>query len=190
MPLAESRKSATNQNEDFKDLKEEEETPQSTYCSHCRSKLAEKEIDGKKRMACTHCTYVFWDNPIPATAVVIPHKSGGIVLVKRGAEPRKGYWALPAGFMERGETPEQGACREAKEEVCLDIEIVAPIFNFATAEETQVLLFFAAKEVSQTPTPGDDAVEALVFPLNELPSELAFSSHAEAIKHWRETTGQ
>lgn len=159
--------------------------PQFRNCPNCTSKLEEREIDGKKRKACTYCTYVYWNNPLPVAASIVPHKSGGIVLVKRGVEPRMGKWCLPAGFMEIGETPEQGARREAGEEAKIDIEIERLIHTFAPAQLPQVLMFFVAKEIDQTPAPGSDALEARVFQLDELPEDMAFSSHVEAIKLWR-----
>ncbi len=164
--------------------------PQFRHCPSCTSKLVEREIDGKKRLACTYCTYVYWNNPLPVAASIVPHKSGGIVLVKRGVEPRLGKWCLPAGFMEVGETPEQGAQREAGEEAKIDIEIERLIHTFAPAQLPQVLLFFVAKEIDRTPSPGSDATEARIFQLDELPEDMAFSSHVEAINRWRASVGR
>jgi len=185
MSLAERRAKAKKAKADFEALKTAR--PKYLHCPHCRSPLAERVIDDKKRLACTHCQFIHWNNPLPVAAAVIPHVSGGIVLVKRGVEPRKGMWCLPAGFMEIGETPEQGAAREAGEEANVKIEIEGLIHTFAAP--AQVLLFFAARPIDQTPTPGSDALEARVFPLNELPSDIAFSSHVDAINIWRQRAG-
>lgn len=181
--LADKQQKALKKKADWAKLKTE--SPQFRHCPHCTSKLEEREIDEKKRLACTYCTYVYWNNPLPVAASIVPHKSGGIVLVKRGVEPRKGKWCLPAGFMETGETPEQGARREAGEEATIDIEIERLIYTFAPPQLPQVLMFFVAREIDQTPAPGSDALEARVFQLDELPEDMAFSSHVEAIKCWR-----
>lgn len=186
--IADKRAKALKSKADFEALKTAR--PEFKHCPSCRSRLAEREIDDKVRLACTHCTYVYWNNPLPVAAAIVPHKSGGIVLVKRGVEPRKGAWCLPAGFMEVGETPEQGAVREAGEEAKIRIEIERLVYTFAPAKTPQVLLFFAAKEIDQTPEPGSDATEARVFPLDELPADIAFSSHLEAIKLWRQSPGR
>lgn len=188
--IADRRTKALKERADFEGLKTSR--PKFTNCPHCRSKLAEREIDGKKRLACTYCTFIYWNNPLPVAASIVPHKSGGIVLVKRGVEPRIGKWCLPAGFMEVGETPEQGAKREAGEEAKIDIEIERLIYTFAPPQLPQVLMFFVAKEIDQTPAPGSDAEEARVFQLDELPAleEMAFSSHVEAIKLWRQSVGR
>lgn len=186
--LASKRTEALKKKAEFEKLKTER--PQYRHCPSCRSKLEMRLIDNEKeRLACTHCQFVFWNNPLPVSVAVVPHKDG-IVLVKRGVEPRKGTWALPAGFMEAGETPEQGACREAKEEANIDIEIDYPLFSFAPPKAAQVLLFHVAKEIDQTPQPGSDALEARVFPLDALPEEIAFTSHAEAIQRWRVKSGR
>jgi ADP-ribose pyrophosphatase YjhB (NUDIX family) len=188
MSLAEKRSKALKAKADFEAMKTAR--PQFKHCPSCRSPLAEREIDEKIRLACTHCTYVYWNNPLPVAAAIVPHNSGGIVLVKRGVEPRKGSWCLPAGFMEVGETPEQGAVREAGEEAKIKIEIERLIYTFAPPKTPQVLLFFVAKEIDQTPSPGSDATEARVFQLDELPEDIAFSSHLEAIKRWRTSVGR
>jgi len=58
---------------------------------------------------CERCGEPIYENPVPATAVVVIDKTESLVLVKRGVDPKKGYWCLPGGFMEIGETPEQEA---------------------------------------------------------------------------------
>lgn len=188
MSLAEKRSKALKAKADFEALKTAR--PQFKFCPSCRSPLTERVIDDKKRLACTHCTFVYWNNPLPVAAAVVPHKSGGIVLVKRGVEPRKGSWCLPAGFMEVGETPEQGAARESGEEAKIEIEVEHLIHTFAPPNTPQVLMFFVAKEIDQLPSPGSDATEARVFQLDELPEDIAFSSHVEAIKRWRASVGR
>lgn len=185
MSIADKRAKAKKVKADFEALKTAR--PKYLHCPNCRSPLQEREIDEKKRLACTHCQFVHWNNPLPVAAAVIPHVSGGIVLVKRGVEPRKGMWCLPAGFMEIGETPEQGAAREAGEEAKVQIEIEGLVHTYAAPG--QVLLFFAAKPIDQTPSPGSDAQEARVFPLDQLPSDIAFSSHVDAINIWRKQAG-
>ena len=92
--------------------------------------------------------------------------------------------------MEVGETPEQGAARESGEEAKIEIEVEHLIHTFAPPNTPQVLMFFVAKEIDQLPSPGSDATEARVFQLDELPEDIAFSSHVEAIKRWRASVGR
>ena len=78
--------------------------------------------DDKERSVCQRCDFIDYQNPkIVAGSVVL--KDDKILLCKRAIEPRKGFWTLPAGFMELGESVEEAAQREAKEEALADIEI-------------------------------------------------------------------
>ena len=72
MNFDEKRKAAKTRRAEWAKLKTDR--PQFKHCPSCRSKLAEREIDGKKRLACTYCTYVYWNNPLPVTASIVPHK--------------------------------------------------------------------------------------------------------------------
>ncbi|MCC6980448.1 MAG: zinc ribbon domain-containing protein, partial [Candidatus Melainabacteria bacterium] len=71
MSIAERRAKSKKAKADFEALKTSR--PQYKHCPHCRSPLAEREIDEKKRLACTHCQFVYWNNPLPVAAAVIPH---------------------------------------------------------------------------------------------------------------------
>ena len=78
--------------------------------------------DTLPRRVCQRCDFIDYQNPkIVAGAVVT--RGTHILLCKRAIEPRKGFWTLPAGFMELGESGEEAACREAREEALADIRI-------------------------------------------------------------------
>ena len=74
------------------------------FCPECGSDLAEREIDGMARLACTspECPYVFWDNPVPVVAAIVEH-SGEVILVRNAGWPEK-MFGLVSGFLEKGET--------------------------------------------------------------------------------------
>jgi len=82
------------------------------YCSSCGELVARKTPDGdnKERWVCAACDTVHYQNPKVVVGCV-PEKDGRILLCKRAIEPRYGYWTVPAGFMELGETIAQGAAR-------------------------------------------------------------------------------
>lgn len=152
------------------------------YCPWCSTKLVEGEFESKKKLKCTNCTFVHWDNPIPVVVVLIPH-TGGIVLVKRNVQPRLGFWALPAGFVDSFESPFDAAKREAKEETGLDVKISRCIGAFATPGRNQFLMFFLAEPVAGA-IPGPilpDVSEARPFKQEEIPAEVAFPSHKDMI---------
>lgn len=93
------------------------------YCPRCAAPLVQAEIGGARRMACAdaNCGYVHWDNPIPVVAAIVEHE-GRVLLARNRGWPEHMY-GLVTGFLERGETPEQGVAREVKEE--LDLNAVA-----------------------------------------------------------------
>ncbi|HEY9783752.1 MAG TPA: NUDIX domain-containing protein [Candidatus Obscuribacterales bacterium] len=160
--------------------------PAYRFCPNCATPLEEREFEGKKKLACTFCSFVYWNNPIPVAVALIPSTDGkSILLVERGVPPKEGTWAMPAGFLETGEGPEQGAVREAKEEAGVDIMIDRHLVNFPLPQVNQVLMVFLAKPTDQAPKPGSDAKSAKYFPLAQLPENIAFPLHRKAIEDWQ-----
>lgn len=95
-------------------------TLQYRYCPQCATPLAEKEHSGAARMACVQneCGFVQWGNPVPVCAALVEYE-GKILLARNVAWPEN-FFALITGFLERNESPEEGAIRELKEETNLD----------------------------------------------------------------------
>ena len=88
------------------------------FCSNCGEKNKFGKKEGNKRFYCPRCNTIHYENPKPTATLICP-KNDSILLVKRAADPGKGLWGLPGGFIERGETPETGATRELLEETNL-----------------------------------------------------------------------
>lgn len=154
------------------------------YCPNCSTVLEHRVVDDNLRDACPNCDFVHWNNPITVGVMIIPTMDGkGIVLVKRGNPPKKGMWALPGGFGDPNECPNRTAVREALEETNLEVEIDRLLGVMGTPDCNQTLVFYLAKPVDKEPQPGSDALEARVFPLDELP-EIAFDTHTDIIKDW------
>lgn len=111
-----------------------------------------------------------------------------VLLVKRKFEPRQGTWSLPAGFLELGEAPEQCAVREAKEETNLDIEVGSLYGVFPAMDDPRsqvVLIVYRCNIIGSNVHPGDDAVDAQFFQLDELPPEISFTSHRKVLSALR-----
>jgi 8-oxo-dGTP diphosphatase len=110
-------------------------------------------------------------------------KENSIVLIKRKKDPFKGMWAIPGGFVEWGETVEQAAIREAKEETCLDVKIEKLIGVYSDPIRDPrghtVSVCFLCREVGGDLMAATDAGDARYFKLSELP-ELAFD-HGEIL---------
>jgi ADP-ribose pyrophosphatase YjhB (NUDIX family) len=147
------------------------------------------EGDNRERMVCADCGHVAYENPkVVVGAVVV---SGDRVLMcRRAIEPRRGFWTLPAGYMELGETLEEGAAREALEEAEAVIAIDGILGVFSIARIGQVQVIFRAHFAEPGPPrfgPGEESLEVRLFGLNEIPWEdIAFPSVHWALNAWRE----
>jgi len=142
--------------------------------------------DTRERLVCDDCGFVLYANPKVMVGSVA-HWQEAILLVRRDIEPRRGFWTLPAGFMENHETTEEGARREAREEsgAELAIEHLLAIYNIPRISQVQVI--YAARLVSPDVFAGHETSEVGLFAWDVLPwSELAFPSVRWALEHWRE----
>jgi ADP-ribose pyrophosphatase YjhB (NUDIX family) len=138
-------------------------------------------IGGRDRLGCSNCEFVYWNNPLPVTATLIPHNDG-LVLVKRKFEPFVGWWCLPGGFMESAEHPEESAIREVYEETGLTVEIDRLLGAHSPGRGINVLiLFYLAKHNSGILQAGDDAEEVQTFKISDLPEQIAFDLHRQMI---------
>ncbi len=145
--------------------------------------------EDRERRVCDSCGFVDYVNPRIVTGVVA-HFDGRILLCRRAIEPRKGFWTLPAGFLELGESVEDGARREAQEEARADLEIEALLGLYSIPRIGQVQVFFRARLLND-PSPGPESLEVGLFSWEEVPwKELAFPSVRWALDHYRQTAGQ
>lgn len=116
-----------------------------------------------------------YKNPIPAVDLIIEIEGQGLVLIER-LNPPPG-WALPGGFVEVGESLEQAAVREAKEETCLDVELLGQFHTYSDPNRDPrmhcISTVFVARATG-TPRAEDDAKSVAVYPKDQLPDVLAF----------------
>ena len=156
------------------------------YCPVCSNELHREFRDGRDRMVCAECGYIQYQNPLPAAAVLLV-ENDSVLLVKRRYEPNIGDWSLPAGFIEADENPEQAAIREVSEETGLDVRIIRLLTVTGTCDNHKsniVLVVYSGERTGGQLRPGDDALEAEFFPLDNLPENIAFSSHKRVIKKY------
>ena len=94
------------------------------YCPVCGGQLAELLLptEERPRLVCMNCGYIHYLNP-KVVCGTLPIEDGGVWLLRRGIEPRLGYWTYPAGFLELDESTEEGAIRETREELGCDVSI-------------------------------------------------------------------
>ena len=158
------------------------------FCSNCGKKNKFGEKDGNKRFYCPSCNTIHYENPKPTATLICP-RNKSILLVKRAADPGKGLWGLPGGFIERGETPEAGATRELLEETNLTGTVKQILgtcshFNTIFGDILLVGMEVLVSDWSQTRA-GDDALEATLFQLEDLPS-LAFPCYENIVNMYHQ----
>jgi len=115
------------------------------YCPMCATKLHELQHSGQPRMACSACGFVQWGNPVPVVAALVEFE-GKVLLARNVAWPAQ-FYALITSFLERNETPEQGALRELKEETNLDAVESSLIGVYPFQMKNEVIICYHIKAV-------------------------------------------
>ena len=154
------------------------------FCPRCRGTLEISEIEETIRPHCKECGFVFYQNPAPAAGAVIL-KDNKILLVQRSIDPGRGDWCIPAGFMEWSEHPQQTAIRELKEETGLEISITGMFDIFFGMDDPRthaVLILYLADAIGGKAVAADDALDLRFFGFDELPSNIAFQAHRDALE--------
>lgn len=146
--------------------------------------------EDRERRVCDHCAFIDYQNPRIVAGVVAHDAEGRLLICKRAIEPRRGFWTLPAGFMELGESVEEGAMREAREEACADLELGPLLAVYSIPRISQVQIFFRAR-LRNTPRPGPESEEVSLVAWEDIPrNELAFPSVSWALDHYWRTKDQ
>ena len=157
------------------------------FCSDCGHpvKYSVPEGDNRKRAVCSQCHTIHYQNPriIAGTLPVFENK---ILLCKRAIEPRLGYWTLPAGFMEEGESLEEGALRETFEEAGIHLTCGQLLTSISVPFIAQVHIFFHSTMTS--PDHAQKTSESLavkLFEFDQIPwDEIAFPTVKKTLKHF------
>ena len=142
--------------------------------------------DSVPRKICDTCGFVAYENPKIVVGSVVRH-NGRILLCRRAIEPRRGFWTIPAGYMELNEAPDAGARREAMEEAQADLVIERLLAVYAVPRISQVQLIYRATLRVPHIAPGPESLEVRLFdPANIPMDELASPSVHWALAHDRE----
>jgi ADP-ribose pyrophosphatase YjhB (NUDIX family) len=157
------------------------------FCPRCGTPMQDRFVFERIRRACPACDFVFFRNPKLAAGAMV-EQDGQILLVRRGIEPRRGSWCLPAGYVEYDEGPVAAAIREVHEETGLVIRVTGleGVYHIRSDRRgmTVTILYLAVVEGGQL-TVGDDAAEVTFFGPQDLPNDLAFASTRRALNRWR-----
>ncbi|WP_395142405.1 NUDIX hydrolase [Schlegelella aquatica] len=142
--------------------------------------------DNRERAVCPACGTIHYENPLNVVGT-IPVWEDQVLLCRRNIEPRYGLWTLPAGFMELGETTEQGAVRETEEEAGARVELQGLYTLLNVVRVGQVHLFYRARLLDTRFEPGPETIEARLFRESEVPwDEIAFRTVRETLRHYFE----
>ena len=146
--------------------------------------------DDRERLVCAECGYIHYENPKIVVGSVVMHDER-VLLCRRAIHPRRGYWTLPAGYLEARETVFDGARREALEEACAEIELGDLFAVYNIPRLSQVHLFFRARLVKEAVACGPESLEVRLFRWDEIPdADLAFPTTRWALAHYREIAGE
>ena len=145
------------------------------------------EGDSRSRLVCRDCGFIQYDNPKVVVGSVA-HWGERILLCRRSINPRKGYWTLPAGYLELNETSTEGTLREAREEACAEIEIERLLAVYNIPRLSQVQLIYVARLLSDDVKAGPESLEVGLFDWADIPwSDLAFPSARWSLGYYRES---
>lgn len=158
------------------------------FCSQCGSDKMLFQIpegDQRDRWVCSQCQMIHYQNPNIVAGCLVTWEDK-ILLGRRDIEPRKGYWNIPAGFLEMGETPLEGAIRETREEMQAEVEIQRLHCIYSILHVGQVyMIFHALLKAADAFASGQETTEVALFAPDQLPfDELAFTSNHFAITHY------
>jgi ADP-ribose pyrophosphatase YjhB (NUDIX family) len=158
------------------------------FCSDCGANVSSRvpEGDHLPRYVCDACAAIHYVNPRVVVGCV-PELDGRVLICKRAIDPRRGYWAIPAGFLENGETLQQGAARESQEEALADVEIGSLLAVATVLHAQQIHIFFRARLRTAEVGAGPESLEVMLVRPEDIPwSEIAFPSTEFALRHFLE----
>ena len=154
------------------------------FCPSCGNTVTLKvpEGDDRERFVCSHCELIHYSNPRVIVGCV-PFYEGKVLLCKRAIEPRKNYWTLPAGFMENGETTQQGAARETWEEAMARVSNLELYRVFDVPSINQVYMFYRCNLDNGEFGVGLESLETDLYLEQDIPwDEIAFPVVHQALK--------
>lgn len=154
------------------------------FCNHCGSNQivnVTPKDDHRLRYTCESCGKIFYENPRVVTGT-IPLFNNRVLLAKRGIEPQKGKWNLPAGFLEMDETIEDGAIRETTEETGVEI-LNLHLHTIFQSNSNHLYVFFLANLKNDNFNITPESTEIFFFDFDKIPwNEIAFTSNTFALK--------
>ncbi|HDR9051770.1 TPA: NUDIX hydrolase [Burkholderia vietnamiensis] len=154
------------------------------FCSVCGHEVIARipQGDNRERFVCDHCGTIHYQNPRNVVGTV-PVWGDKVLLCRRAIEPRYGFWTLPAGFMEMGETTAEAAARETLEEAGARVEIQNLFTLLNVPHVHQVHLFYLARLIDPDYEAGEESLEVKLFDEADIPwDEIAFPTVSQTLR--------
>ena len=158
------------------------------FCDQCGAavRLRVPEGDTLPRYVCAACGTIHYQNPRLVVGCV-PEHEGRILLCRRAIEPRRGYWTVPAGFLENGETLQQGAARESLEEAQAEVAVGSLLSVVHVLHAEQVHVFFRASLPAARFGVGAESLEVELVEPAQIPwADIAFPSTDFTLRRYLE----
>jgi ADP-ribose pyrophosphatase YjhB (NUDIX family) len=156
------------------------------FCSDCGGRLSFRipEDDDRERFICDACETIHYINPRMVVGI-LPTWQDKVLLCQRAIEPRHGFWTLPAGFLENGESSEQGARRETWEEARATVQETSLYCLFDLPHISQIYLFYRAELADENFAPGPESLDVKLVRQDEIEwDKLAFPVMGRVLKHY------
>lgn len=142
--------------------------------------------DDRPRLVCPDCGFIKYDNPLMVVGAVV-RADDKILMCRRAIEPRRGFWTIPAGYLELHEDTADGAKRETREEACAEIDIDALLAVYSIPRISQIQLIYRATLIGNEFAPGPESEDVALFAWPDIPwDDIAFPSVRWALNHYRE----
>lgn len=162
------------------------------FCTECAGRLEWKTLEDERhpQPVCTRCGRVEWQNPKPAVGALLTRRGSNgtleVLLARRARPPYQDAWDCPGGFIDPDEHPLDALRRELREELGVDAVIsgLVGIFmdRYGPGGESTLTLYFEGTIDRGEVQARSDVSEARWFPLNNLPSEIAFDNNRRALE--------
>lgn len=157
------------------------------YCSACGAPAPVLEIpvgDTRPRFICKRCHTIHYSNP-NVVAGCLPIWKDQVLLCRRAIAPREGYWNVPSGYLENGETVEEGAMREVWEEAEARVRIIGVHSLYSLPHINQIYIHFLAELEDGQFGVGAESSESRLFSEEDIPwDELAFTSSTFSLRQF------
>ena len=157
------------------------------YCTRCGTELAFGAVEGedRDRLACPSCGLISYVNPRLVVTTIPVNDAGQVVLLRRGIEPGRGWWAQPGGFLEVDETVTEAAIRETLEETGLIVEPGEILGLYSRLEAAVVVLALESRVTGGEYRLNPEALEIRAFDARDIPWDgIAFTTSHWALHDW------